>query len=110
MPRASAPAEEPRQGKMIVFVSDFRNGLRVFQDIWLIRVKSSDYSLLIMEDYFPVLGQVNGKIELMSEEGLTDLGRLRGFYVHRDNEFSLLIKEQLDEPAEAEAETQEEAE
>ena len=82
---------ENEVGRMIVFVSDFFNGLRVFQDVKLIRVKSADYSLLIMEDYFPILGQVNGRIEFLSEGRLVDLGKLKGFYVHRDNEFSLLI-------------------
>ena len=97
MPRNTESVESTR-GKMIVFVSDFANGLRVFRDVKLIRVKSSDYSLLIMEDYFPVLGQVNGRIELVSEDQLVDLGTLKGFYVHRDYEFSLLIKEQLAPP------------
>ena len=86
--------EENEIGRMIVFVSDFSNGLRVFQDVKLIRIKSADYSLLIMEDYFPIIGQVNGRIEFLSEGKLVDLGMLKGFYVHRDNEFSLLIKEQ----------------
>ena len=97
MPKNTEPQESTR-GKMIVFTSDFANGLRVYRDVKLIRIKSSDYSLLIMEDYFPIIGQVNGKIELVSEDSLVDLGKLKGFYVHRNNEFSLLIKEQLDQP------------
>ena len=100
-----AEQEENEIGRMIVFVSDFSNGLRVFQDVKLIRIKSADYSLLIMEDYFPILGQVNGRIEFLSEGKLVDLGKLKGFYVHRDNEFSLLIKEQLEEPAAQEGES-----
>ena len=96
---------ENEVGRMIVFVSDFANGLRVFRDVKLIRVKSSDYSLLIMEDYFPILGQVNGRIEFLSEGKLVDLGKLKGFYVHRDNEFSLLIKEQVAPPENREEES-----
>ena len=103
MPRNTEP-EESTRGKMIVFVSDFANGLRVFHDVKLIRVKSADYSLLILEDYFPILGQVNGRVEFVSEEKLVDLGRLKGFYVHRANEFSLLIKEQVDLPDRREGE------
>ena len=100
-----AETNENEAGRMIVFVSDFSNGLRVFQDVKLIRIKSADYSLLIMEDYFPIIGQVNGRIEFVSGDELVDLGTLKGFYVHRDNEFSLLIKEQVALPENREEES-----
>ena len=103
MPGNTETAENT-PGKMIVFASDFTHGLRVFQDVKLIRIKSADYSLLIMEDYFPIIGQVNGRIEFVSGDELVDLGTLKGFYVHRDNEFSLLIKEQVDLPDRREGE------
>ena len=88
-----------------VIPANGREEVRQFPGLKLIRVKSADYSLLIMEDYFPILGQVNGRIEFLSEGKLVDLGKLKGFYVHRDNEFSLLIKEQLEEPAAQEGES-----
>ncbi len=79
-------------------VSDFAHGLRVFDDVKLIRIRSRDYTLLIMEDYFPLLGRIHGRVELVTKDELIDLGEVSGFYMHRENEFSLLINEQLAEP------------
>lgn len=96
---AEAVNNAENKGKIQVRVSDFDHGLRVFDNVKLIRIKSSGYTLLIMEDYFPCLGRVSGQIELIQDDNLTDLGNLEGFYVHRHNEFSLIIEEQNEESA-----------
>ena len=83
-------------GRIQARVSDFPHGLRVFDGVKLIRITSKDYTLLIMEDYFPCLGSVYGHVELVKEDDLVDLGRVKGFYLHRNNEFSLLIEKQLE--------------
>lgn len=85
------------EGIIQVRVSDFANGLRIYDKVKLVRIKSKDYTLLIMEDYFPQLGAVNGLIELVTKEEQISLGRLKGFFMHRDNAFVLLIEEQLGE-------------
>ena len=76
-------------------ISDFEHGLRVYDDLRLIRIKSTDYSLLIMEDYFPTIGRINGTVELVSDSDTVLLGKLVGYYLHRDNEFSLMVEEYL---------------
>ncbi len=93
--KAGDPEEARRRGRIQARVSDFAHGLRVYDDVKLVRIKSSDYTLLIMEDYFPILGSVRGAVELLTEHEQVNLGELRGFYLHRDNEFALLIEEQL---------------
>ncbi len=85
-------------GRIQARISDFSHGLRVYDGVKLIRVKSRDYTLLIMEDYFPLLGSVQGRVELVTGDDLIDLGEVKGFYLHRDNEFSLLIEAQTAEP------------
>lgn len=85
-------------GRIQARVSDFPHGLRVYDGVKLIRITSKDYTLLIMEDYFPCLGSVQGHVELVKDDDLVDLGRVKGFYLHRDNEFSLLIEKQLAQP------------
>lgn len=74
-------------------VSSFENGLQVYSDIRLIRIKSSKYNLLIMKDYLPILGQVEGKISFVGEEQEVVLDDIRGFFCHKHNVFSLLLKE-----------------
>ena len=88
-------------GRIQARVSDFPHGLRVFDGVKLIRITSRDYTLLIMEDYFPCLGSVYGHVELVKEDDLVDLGRVKGFYLHRNNEFSLLIEKELEAEAPA---------
>lgn len=83
------------EGVIQVRISDFANGLRVYDGVKLIRMKSKDYTLLIMEDYFPQIGAINGTIELVTKDDEIQLGDLKGFFMHRDNEFVLLIEEQF---------------
>ncbi len=85
-------------GRIQARVSDFPHGLRVYDGVKVIRITSKDYTLLIMEDYFPCLGSVQGRVELVKDDDLVDLGSVKGFYLHRDNEFSLLIEKQLTQP------------
>ncbi len=94
---AKKTAEKKKRGTITVYVSDFTHGLRVFEHIQLIRIKSVEHTLLIMEDYYPVLGRVQGLVELVSNSDLNSLGQVSGFYMHRNNEFTLLIKAQLEE-------------
>lgn len=74
-------------------VSSFENGLQVYSDIRLIRIKSSKYNLLIMKDYLPILGQVEGRISFVGEEQEVVLEGIQGFFCHKHNVFSLLLKE-----------------
>lgn len=90
------------RGKIQARVSDFPHGLRVYEGIKLVRIRSKDYTLLIMEDYFPIIGKVYGHVELVVEDDLVDLGEVKGFFLHRSNEFSLLIEQQLAEPGQQE--------
>lgn len=83
-------------GRIQARVSDFPHGLRVFDSVKVIRLTSRDYTLLIMEDYFPCLGGISGHVELIKDDEMVDLGNVKGFYVHRNNEFNLLIEKQLE--------------
>ncbi len=91
-------------------VTDFEHGLRIFDEIVAIRVKSKDYSLLIMEDYFPIMGAVTGTVEFLTNEDSISLGQLKGYYVHRNNEFRLMVDEFVEEKKKAAEEAEEKAE
>lgn len=82
--------------KILAKVSDYAHGLRIFKDLNLIRVKSDNHSLLIMNGHFPVIGSINGKVELVSDEDSVVLENIRGFYIHRNNEFSLVIEDSVE--------------
>ena len=86
-------------GKIQARISDFEHGLRVFDGVKLVRIRSREYSLLIMEDYFPSMGSVHGRVDLVTDEDEIPLGGVHGFFLHRDNEFSLLVEQTLPEDA-----------
>lgn len=68
-------------------------GLREIKGVSLIRIKSREYNLLIMEDYMPVIGEIDGTVAIVSGEGEYQTGPVKGFFSHRKNLFSLMISE-----------------
>lgn len=76
-----------------VRVVDFPNGLRVFDNVLMARLKSSGYNLLVMADHIPVIGEVDGSIELVFDDDIVKFDDVRAFYMHRANVLSLLIKD-----------------
>jgi hypothetical protein len=80
-----------------VRVSTFDNGLQVYNNIDLIRVKSPKHNLLIMEDYMPVIGEINGTVSFTGDEQNIVLDNIQGFFCHKHNVFSLLVKENTNE-------------
>ena len=86
-----------KAGKIQAKISDFKNGLRIYDSVQLVRIKSRDCSLLIMEDYFPAIGSIHGDVDLVMADDVVHLTNIDGFYLHRNNEFSLLIAEETPE-------------
>jgi hypothetical protein len=58
----------------------------------VIRIKSEQYTLLIMKDYWPVVGEIKGKISIEADENYT-YENIEGFYSLSHNVFHLIIKE-----------------
>ena len=81
------------EGKITARVISMEDGLREIQDVRLIRVKSREYNLLIMEDYMPVIGEIDGTVTIVSGDGEYQTGPITGFFSHRKNLFSLMISE-----------------
>lgn len=77
-----------------VRISDFEHGLRVFDDVQIVRIVSNNYNLLVMNDFVPSVGMVNGTIEIVTFDDTETLTDVRAFYLHRNNVFSLLIEKQ----------------
>ena len=71
-------------------------GFQKFEQVDMIRIKSEKYTLLIMDDYMPVIGRIDGMVEIVSGEDTRSFQPIHGFYTHRKNTFELLIKEDAD--------------
>ncbi len=76
-----------------VRIFDLNTGLVEYEHIKYIRITSSDYNLLIMEDYLPIIGEIEGSIDIKSEEVDVSFKDIKAFYMNSKNVFNLMIKE-----------------
>jgi len=82
--------EQTREMKVRVF--DL-NGLVEYEDVKIVRIISKDYNLLIMKDYLPIIGEIDGSVDIKSEKEEINLKNIKAFYMNSNNEFNLMIRE-----------------
>lgn len=83
-------SETTREMKVRVF--DL-NGLVEYEDVKIVRIISKDYNLLIMKDYLPIIGEIDGSVDIKSEKEEINLKNIKAFYMNSNNEFNLMIRE-----------------
>ena len=76
-----------------VKIFDIKNGLRVYDNIKIIRIISKDYNLLIMKDYLPIIGEIEGSVDIKNEEVELNYKNIKAFYMNSKNVFNLMIEE-----------------
>lgn len=81
-----------KKSKISAKVISLSDGYVFFEDIKAITIKSSKYNIMIMEDYLPVIGEVIGDVTLVGKKYKKEFLKIKGYYVHKNNEFELLIK------------------
>lgn len=95
MSRFSKPKMLTDAGAAIkVKVLSMKNGLQEYDDVQFIKIVSKDYNLIIMKDYLPIIGEINGKVEISRVNGSDIMQKIVGYYIHKHNEFKLFIKEE----------------
>lgn len=75
-----------------VRIFDIENGLREYKDIKIIRIISKDYNLLIMKDYLPIIGEIEGSVDIKNDEVNLSFKDIKAFYMNSNNEFNLIDK------------------
>ena len=78
---------------LLVKILNIRTGLKICENVKFVRILSEKYNLLIMRDYLPVIGEINGSVEIEGEESFK-LENIKGYYINKNNEFNLIIKEE----------------
>lgn len=76
----------------VIILDSSKIALEKIENVKVIRIKSEQYTLLIMKDYWPVLGEIKGKITIEADENYT-YEDIEGFYALSHNVFHLIIKE-----------------
>lgn len=79
---------------MIVKIFTFKNGLELIENVIAIRIRSKEYNLLILKDYLPIIGEIEGSFEIEIENVEDNLlyENIKAYYVIENNVFSVLIE------------------
>jgi hypothetical protein len=93
-------ADLQNDGRISARIIDVRSGLQVLTGVYAVRIHSAEFYALIMNDYLPALGKIDGDITFLNREGEHMYRGIRGFYKHQHNEFTLLIEEHCTEEEE----------
>jgi len=92
MPKEKQTNNDESTREMKVRVFDL-NGLVEYEDVKIVRIISKDYNLLIMKDYLPIIGEIDGSVDIKSEKEEINLKNIKAFYMNSNNEFNLMIRE-----------------
>ena len=76
-----------------VRIFDLKKGLIEYEHIKIIRIISKDYNLLVMQDYLPILGEIEGSVDIKNEDIEINYKDIKAFYMNSNNVFNLMIKE-----------------
>ena len=76
-----------------VRIFDLSKGLIEYDNIKVIRIISKDYNLLIMQDYLPIIGEIDGSVDIKNEQVELNYKNIKAFYMNSNNVFNLMIKE-----------------
>ena len=68
------------------------HGLREYENITIIRIISKDYNLLMMKDYLPIIGEIEGSVDIKNDIINESFKNIKAFYMNSENVFNLMIK------------------
>jgi hypothetical protein len=80
-------------GKMQAQISSLRDGHQVITGVCIVRVRSKESNLLIMEDYMSIIGEIEGRVDFIGKDFVRSLDNVKGFFCHEHNVFFFLLKE-----------------
>lgn len=83
--------ENNEELKVIVLEND-NVKMQVIENVKIIRIKGKKYNLMIMKDYWPVVGEIDGTI-IIEAENEYSFDNIKGFYSLSHNIFHLIIRQ-----------------
>lgn len=79
---------------MSVKLLNINTGLTEYENVKFIKIKSKQYNLLIMQDYLPIIGEIDGNVKIETISETIELNNIRGYFMNKKNQFNLFIKEE----------------
>lgn len=77
---------------MIFKLFSLKDGIVKYDNVQAVRVKNGESNLLVLKDYVPIIGDVNGKIEVILNDTIT-YDNVKGYYICYNNVFNFIIEE-----------------
>ena len=77
-----------------VRILNIKTGLIEYKEVEFIKILSKDYNLIVMKDYLPMIGEIQGSIEIETQNENIKMDNIVGYYIHKYNQFNLFIKEE----------------
>ena len=63
--------------------------VKLYEDVKFIKIRSQKYNLIIMKDYLPIIGEIQGEIQIGREKEDINMMKVRGYFMHKHNKFNL---------------------
>lgn len=67
--------------------------VKEYEDVKFIKIKSKKYNLIIMRDYLPIIGEIQGEIQIGREKENIEMKKVRGYFMHKHNKFNLFYSD-----------------
>ena len=80
-----------------VNIFELNSGLTTYENAQYVRITSKDYNLLIMLDYVPIIGELQGKVDIKTDKGELHFENIIASYMNSNNVFNLMIQGELNE-------------
>lgn len=74
---------------IVVQLLDINGDVKQYEDVKFIKLVSKKYNLIIMRDYLPIIGEIQGKIEIGRENDTIKMEKVKGYFMHKHNKFNL---------------------
>ncbi len=81
---------------IIVQLLDINGDVKNYENVSYIKIMSKDYNLIIMKDYLPIIGEIEGNVELGIDDDVIDIGKVKGYYMHKHNKFNLFFSHNIE--------------
>ena len=75
-----------------VNVFELKSGLTVYENASYIRITSKDYNLLVMLDYMPIIGEIEGRVDIKIPDREVTYDNIKASYMNSNNVFNLMIQ------------------
>jgi hypothetical protein len=79
---------------IVVQLLDINGDVTEYSDVNFIKIISKDYNLIIMRDYLPIIGEVEGLIEVGRKNETIRMEKVKGYFMHKHNKFNLFYYSQ----------------